>query len=108
MLYLIAYDVATTTPEGRRRLRRVARACEDYGQRVQYSVFECLVEPAQWLLLRTTLLEIIEPREDSLRIYALDENARRRIEHVGRREPIDLEGPPDPLARDISLGRGTR
>ncbi|GAC1450045.1 MAG: CRISPR-associated endonuclease Cas2 [Isosphaeraceae bacterium] len=93
MLYLIAYDVATTTPGGRRRLRRVARACEGYGQRVQYSVFECLVEPEQWLFLHKTLVEIIDPREDSLRIYPLDENARRRIEHIGRRDPIDFEGP---------------
>ena len=93
MLYLIAYDVATTNLEGRRRLRKVARACEDYGQRVQYSVFECLVEPEQWLLLHRTLLEIIDPREDSLRIYPLDENARRRIEHVGVKDPIDFEGP---------------
>jgi CRISPR-associated protein Cas2 len=93
MLYLIAYDVATTTPEGRRRLRRVAQACKDYGQRVQKSVFECLVEPQQWLLLQSNLLEIIDPDEDSLRIYPLDENVRRRIENVGRNEPIDFEGP---------------
>jgi CRISPR-associated protein Cas2 len=93
MLYLVAYDVATTTPEGRRRLRHVARACKDYGQRVQKSVFECLVEPEQWLLLRTSLIEIINPDEDSLRVYPLDENVRRRIEHVGKNEPVDFEGP---------------
>lgn len=93
MLYLIAYDVATTTPEGRRRLRRVARACQDYGQRVQKSIFECLVGPEQWVRLHQALLDIIDPAEDSLRIYPLDENVRRRIEHVGRDEPIDFEGP---------------
>jgi CRISPR-associated protein Cas2 len=93
MLYLIAYDVATTTPAGRRRLRQVARACQDYGQRVQKSVFECLLEPEQWVLLRSALLDIIKPSEDSLRIYPLDENVRRRIEHVGRNEPTDFEGP---------------
>jgi CRISPR-associated protein Cas2 len=93
MLYLVAYDVSTTTPEGRRRLRKVAQACKDYGQRVQKSVFECLVEPQQWLLLKNNLLEIIDPDEDSLRIYPLDENVRRRIEHVGRNEPVDFEGP---------------
>jgi CRISPR-associated protein Cas2 len=93
MLYLIAYDVATTTAEGRRRLRRVAQACKNYGQRVQKSVFECLVEPQQWLLLRSSLLEIIDPDEDSLRIYPLDENVRRRIENIGKNEPIDFEGP---------------
>jgi CRISPR-associated protein Cas2 len=93
MLYLIAYDVATTTPEGRRRLRNVARACQDYGQRVQKSVFECLVGPEQWVQLRQALLDLINPAEDSLRIYPLDENVRRRIEHVGRNEPMDFEGP---------------
>lgn len=93
MLYLIAYDVATTTREGRRRLRHVARACKDYGQRVQKSVFECQVDPQQWLMLRTSLIDIIEPDDDSLRIYPLDENVRRRIEHVGKSEPIDFEGP---------------
>jgi CRISPR-associated protein Cas2 len=93
MLYLVAYDVATTTREGRRRLRQVARACKDYGQRVQKSVFECLVEPQQWLLLRSSLIEIINREEDSLRIYPIDENVRRRIEHVGKNEPIDFEGP---------------
>jgi CRISPR-associated protein Cas2 len=93
MLYLVAYDVSTTSPEGRRRLRQVAKSCLDYGQRVQNSVFECLLNPEQWVLLRASLLEIIDPTEDSLRMYPLDENVRRRIEHVGRKEPIDLEGP---------------
>ncbi len=93
MLYLITYDVATTTPAGRRRLRRAAQTCKDYGQRVQKSVFECLVGPVEWPLLREKLYEIIDPAEDSLRIYPLDENARSRIEHIGRNEPIDFEGP---------------
>ena len=93
MLYLITYDVSTTTPAGRRRLRHAAQACKDYGQRVQKSVFECLVGPPEWVLLREKLLEIIDPEEDSLRLYPLDENARSRIEHVGRNEPVDFEGP---------------
>ena len=93
MMYLITYDVATTTPEGRRRLRRIAAACKDYGQRVQKSVFECAVGPEQWVLLRDALLEIIDPAEDSLRFYALDEAVRKRIEHHGVNEPLDLEGP---------------
>jgi len=93
MLYLITYDVSTTSPAGRRRLRKVAQACKDYGQRVQKSVFECLVGPTDWVRLRESLLTIIEPAEDSLRIYPLDENARSRIEHYGRGEPLDLEGP---------------
>lgn len=93
MLYMITYDVSTTTPAGRRRLRRVAQACKDFGQRVQYSVFECLVGPSEWVLLRERLLTIIKPEEDSLRIYPLDENARGRIEHIGLKKPLDLEGP---------------
>ncbi len=93
MLYLITYDVATTTPAGRRRLRHVAQACQNYGQRVQKSVFECLVNPEQWVLLQESLSSLICPEEDSLRIYPLDENVRRRIEHIGIKPPLDLEGP---------------
>lgn len=93
MLILVTYDVATTTPEGRRRLRRVATACKSYGQRVQKSVFECLVGPEQWVLLRDALLSLVDPIEDSLRIYPLDENARKKIEHHGVNPPLDLDGP---------------
>jgi CRISPR-associated protein Cas2 len=93
MLYLITYDVSTTSSAGRRRLRKAAQACKNYGQRVQKSVFECLVGPADWICLRDSLLTIIDPAEDSLRIYPLDENARSRIEHIGLGEPLDLEGP---------------
>jgi CRISPR-associated protein Cas2 len=93
MLMLITYDVATTTPEGRRRLRKMAQACKNYGQRVQKSVFECLIEPEQWVMLRNDLLQIVNPKEDSLRFYPLDEIVRRGIEHIGVKEPIDFEGP---------------
>jgi CRISPR-associated protein Cas2 len=93
MLILVTYDVATTTPAGRRRLRKAAVACKDYGQRVQKSVFECLVGPQEWVLLRESLLSIIDPAEDSLRFYPLDEVARQRIEHHGVNPPLDLEGP---------------
>jgi CRISPR-associated protein Cas2 len=93
MLMLITYDVATTTPEGRRRLRKMAQACKNYGQRVQKSVFECNVEPEQWVVLRDELLQIVNTGEDSLRFYPLDENVRRRIEHIGINEPMDFEGP---------------
>jgi len=93
MLMLITYDVATTSPEGRRRLRKMAQACKNYGQRVQKSVFECLIEPDQWVMLRDDLLEIVNPGEDSLRFYPLDEVVRRSIEHIGVKEPIDFEGP---------------
>ncbi len=93
MLMLITYDVGTTTPAGRRRLRRVARACLDYGQRVQNSVFECEVDPAQWVELRARLIAEILPAEDSLRFYRLGAEGRRRVEHVGAKPALDLEGP---------------
>lgn len=93
MFVIVSYDVATTSPEGRRRLRRVAKTCLDYGQRVQNSVFECLVDPEQWARLRHRLLEEFDPGEDSLRFYFLGANWRRRIEHHGAKETVDPEGP---------------
>lgn len=93
MFVLITYDVATTDAAGENRLRRVARACKDYGQRVQYSVFECIVTPAQWTFLRSRLSDIIDPGTDSLRFYYLGANWRRRVEHVGAKAGIDQEGP---------------
>ena len=93
MLVLISYDVQTTSPTGARRLRRVTQACKDYGQRVQCSVFECEVDPAQWTALRARLLQEIEPKRDSLRFYFLGANGRQRIEHVGAKPALDLEGP---------------
>jgi CRISPR-associated protein Cas2 len=93
MLVLVTYDVQTETPEGRRRLRRIAKACCNRGQRVQKSVFECLVDPAQWERLRKDLTDIINPEEDSLRFYFLGANWRRRVEHVGSKPGYDPEGP---------------
>ncbi len=93
MFVLVTYDVSTTTKEGRRRLRRVAKACQDFGQRVQNSVFECQVDPTQWTRLKLRLLDIHNPDEDSLRFYFLGKNWRRRVEHVGARPSVDLEGP---------------
>ncbi|NTV15695.1 MAG: CRISPR-associated endonuclease Cas2 [Desulfobulbaceae bacterium] len=93
MFVLISYDVATISPGGERRLRRVAKACKDYGQRVQFSVFECIVEPAQWAALKQRLIDEIEPEEDSLRFYYLGSNWQRRVEHVGAKPGIDQEGP---------------
>jgi CRISPR-associated protein Cas2 len=90
---LIAYDVSTTTAAGRRRLRRVARACLDFGQRVQNSVFECEVDPAQWIGLRSRLVAEIEPSSDSLRFYRLGAEGRSRVEHVGAKPTLDLDGP---------------
>lgn len=93
MLVVVSYDVATKTPSGQRRLRRVAKLCEDYGQRVQFSVFECLVEPEEWTRLRLKLLETYDPETDSLRFYFLGKNWRRRVEHQGAKTTLDPEGP---------------
>lgn len=93
MMVLVTYDVATDTPAGRRRLRRVANACKDFGQRVQLSVFECDVEPAQWVNLKARLLGEIDPAQDSLRFYYLGSNWKRRVEHVGAKPALDLDGP---------------
>jgi CRISPR-associated protein Cas2 len=93
MMVIVSYDVSTTTAAGRRRLRRVAKTCEDFGQRVQYSVFECVVDPEQWTRLRLRLLDEMKPEEDSVRFYFLGANFHRRIEHHGAKKPLDLEGP---------------
>ena len=93
MMVLVTYDIETTSKAGRRRLRRVSRACLDHGQRVQFSVFECEVDPAQWTALRARLTKEIEPKTDSLRFYMLGSNWRRRVEHIGAKPVIDLDGP---------------
>ena len=93
MTVLITYDVATESEGGKRRLRRVARACQDFGQRVQYSVFECEVDPAQWTKLRARLLKEIDAKTDSLRFYPLGANWQPRVEHVGAKPALDLNGP---------------
>ena len=93
MLVVVSYDVETSSEGGARRLRRVARACLDYGQRVQYSVFECDVSPDQWVVLRARLFAEIDAGRDSLRFYSLGANGKRRIEHVGARPVVDLGDP---------------
>jgi len=93
MLILVTYDVSTVEAAGRRRLRRVARACEDYGVRVQTSVFEWQVVQKEWARLRDRLLTEYKADEDSLRFYFLDENAVQRIEHHGAAKPVDLTEP---------------
>ena len=83
MLVLITYDVNTSDAEGRKRLRKVAKQCQNYGQRVQNSVFECLIDTAQLKLLRTSLIDIIDAEKDSLRFYFLGTKYQTKIEHVG-------------------------
>lgn len=92
-MVLVTYDVNTMSKEGIRRLRHVAKTCENWGQRVQNSVFECLVDPAQWAALRQRLIDTIKPGEDSLRFYFLGKNWKSRVEHVGAKPTYDPEGP---------------
>lgn len=92
MMVLVTYDVRTDSKEGRRRLRHVARACEDWGQRVQFSVFECDLDPAQWATLRARLVAAIDPETDSLRFYMLGREWRRRVEHIGAKPSTDMDG----------------
>ena len=93
MLVLVTYDVSTESHDGQKRLRRVAKVCENYGQRVQKSVFECLVDPAQWAMLRGRLVKEISEGHDSLRFYFLGQNWKRRVEHIGVKPSYDPEGP---------------
>jgi CRISPR-associated protein Cas2 len=90
---LVTYDVSTETPEGRRRLRRVAKVCKNYGQRVQKSVFECEVDDKTQLLLEHQLLAEIDVDEDNLRLYRLREPVELYVKQFGSFQPIDFEGP---------------
>jgi len=93
MMVLVSYDVSTVSPGGEKRLRKVAKACRDLGQRVQFSVFEIEVEPAQWIALRQRLCELIDPAVDSLRFYHLGSKWEGRIEHVGAKPVLDFKAP---------------
>ena len=90
MLVLITYDVSVITPGGQRRLRNIAKTCLDYGMRVQNSVFECEVDPAQMVNLKNELMEIFDPEEDSLRFYYLGKKGRQKVEHVGAKPVADI------------------
>jgi CRISPR-associated protein Cas2 len=92
MMVLITYDVNTETESGKRRLRKVAKKCQDYGQRVQNSVFECIIDPARLKQLQDVLEKIIDPKVDSLRYYYLGDEWRGRVVHVGAKASLDLEG----------------
>lgn len=92
MMVLITYDVSTETENGKSRLRKVAKQCQNYGQRVQNSVFECILDPALLVKLKAKLEAIIDPEVDSLRYYYLGNDWRKRVEHVGAKPSVDLEG----------------
>jgi CRISPR-associated protein Cas2 len=94
MIYvLVTYDVSTKTPAGQKRLRKVAQYCEDYGQRVQNSVFEMKVDWSQWTMIKAGLIDLIESNEDSLRFYSLGSNWQHKVEHHGVQKGFDIEGP---------------
>ena len=93
MMVLITYDVNTETEAGKKRLRKVAKQCENYGQRVQNSVFECLIDPARLKQLKHLLAELIDPNKDSLRFYYLGKHWQEKVEHVGAKAVLDLNGP---------------
>ncbi|UAA40151.1 CRISPR-associated endonuclease Cas2 [Paraneptunicella aestuarii] len=90
MLVLITYDVSFDTEGGKRRLRNIAKICQDYGIRVQYSVFECDVTPAQWVELKEQLFAAYDPEVDSLRFYKLGKNGQNKIEHFGAKASFDV------------------
>ena len=92
MMVLITYDVKTETEAGKSRLRRVSKKCQDYGQRVQNSVFECIIDPARLKVLQAALEKIIDPEVDSLRYYYLGDEWHSRVEHIGAKASINLEG----------------
>lgn len=91
-MVLITYDVSTETDAGKRRLRKVSKQCQNYGQRVQNSVFECLIDPAQLKQLQHILQKVIDPEVDSLRFYYLGDRWKNRVEHIGAKPSIDMEG----------------
>lgn len=93
MMVLITYDVSTTSEPGKKRLHKVAKICQNYGQRVQNSVFECIIDPAQVIQLKNHLTSIIDLEQDSLRFYYLGNEWRNRVEHIGAKKSIDIEGP---------------
>lgn len=93
LMVLVSYDVATSSDNGTKRLRRVAKICQNYGQRVQNSVFECIVDSTQLEIMKNKLLSEIDIQTDSLRIYRLGENYQSKVKHYGAKPSIDIEGP---------------
>jgi CRISPR-associated protein Cas2 len=93
MMVLVSYDVRTSSAGGPRRLRRIAKLCLNYGQRVQFSVFELEVDPASWVGIKQQLCDLIDPDIDSLRFYFLGSNWQNKVEHIGAKPVLDLHGP---------------
>ncbi len=93
MMVLVSYDVSTTALGGEKRLRRIAKACLDYGQRVQFSIFELEVDTARWVVIKQRLCDLIDPKVDSLRFYYLGIKWQSKVEHIGAKPVLDLNGP---------------
>lgn len=93
MMVLVSYDVSTTSEGGARRLRRIARVCQGYGQRVQFSVFELEVDPARWVSIKQQLSDLMNPDVDSLRFYFMGSKWQEKVEHIGAKPALDLHGP---------------
>lgn len=93
MMVLVSYDVSTTSEGGARRLRRIAKVCQDYGQRVQFSVFELEVDPARWVSIRQQLCDLMDSDVDSLRFYFMGSKWKEKVEHIGAKPALDLHGP---------------
>ena len=91
MLVLITYDVNMETASGKKRLRKVAKQCQNYGQRVQNSVFECILDNAQSVIVRSKLEKLIDPEQDSLRFYYLGNNYKKKVDHIGSKQSYDAE-----------------
>lgn len=89
MMIVVSYDVRTSSPAGRRRLRKISKECTNFGKRVQYSVFECHLDPTQWTMLKLRLLDLFDTEEDSLRFYYLGSNWRGDVEHHGAKPVAD-------------------
>ena len=92
MMVLITYDVNTETEAGKKRLYKIAKQCKNYGQRVQNSVFECIIDPAMLKELQSKLEKIMDVEKDSIRYYYLGDEWRKRVEHIGAKASVDLEG----------------
>lgn len=92
MFVLICYDVNTETKAGQKRLHKVAKQCQNFGQRVQNSVFECIVDPGQMRRLKENLVKLIDDEKDSIRFYYLGDDYHNRVEHLGAKKPLDMQG----------------
>lgn len=93
MFILITYDVNTTTAQGRKRLRKVAKECVNFGHRVQNSVFECEIDNAKWLIVKSKLINLIDKENDSLRFYYLGDHKKAKVEHIGINPSLDVTEP---------------